>query len=96
MLGEAGRAWGGGPADPAPIEGALAKVRDGQPVLRSLITADEHIYSGIQPESKGGTVNEALTRIAARKHHGRTAGSRGTIRRPVASEAIAVTTMFRR
>jgi GAF domain-containing protein len=63
MLGEAGQAWGGGPTEPAPIDGALAKVRDGQPVLRSLITADEHIYSGIQPETKGGTVNEALTPI---------------------------------
>ena len=63
MLGDAGRAWGGGPTDPAPVEGALAKVRDGQPVLRSLITADEHIYSGLQPETGGGTVNEALTPI---------------------------------
>jgi GAF domain-containing protein len=63
MLGEAGQAWGGGPIEPTPIDGALAKVRDGQPVLRSLITADEHIYSGIQPESTGGTVNEALTPI---------------------------------
>jgi HD-GYP domain-containing protein (c-di-GMP phosphodiesterase class II) len=63
MLGDAGQAWGGGPAEPAPIDGALAKVRDGQPVLRSLIRADEHIYSGIQPDAKGGTVNEALTPI---------------------------------
>jgi len=63
VLGEAGRAWGGGQTDPAPIEGALAKVRDGQPVLRSLITADEHIYSGIQPQTAGGAVNEALTPI---------------------------------
>jgi HD-GYP domain-containing protein (c-di-GMP phosphodiesterase class II) len=63
MLGEAGQAWGGGPTEPAPIDGALAKVRDGQPVLRSLITADEHIYSGIQPETEGGPVNEALTPI---------------------------------
>ena len=63
MLGEAGRAWGGGPTEPVPIDGALAKVRDGQPVLRNLITADEHIFSGLQPASKGGTVNEALTPI---------------------------------
>jgi len=63
MLGDAGQAWGGGPTEPAPIDGPLAKVRDGQPVLRSLITADEHIYSGIQPDTAGGTVNEALTPI---------------------------------
>ena len=63
MLGDAGQAWGGGLTEPAPIDGALAKVRDGQPVLRSLITAEEHIYSGIQPETKGGPVNEALTPI---------------------------------
>jgi len=47
----------------AQIEGLLAKVRNGEPVLRSLITADEHIYSGLEPETQGGAVNEALTPI---------------------------------
>jgi HD-GYP domain-containing protein (c-di-GMP phosphodiesterase class II) len=47
----------------AQIEGLLAKVRNGEPVLRSLITADEHIYSGLEPETQGGAVNEVLTPI---------------------------------
>ena len=47
----------------AQVEGLLAKVRNGEPVLRSLITADEHIYSGLEPETTGGAVNEALTPI---------------------------------
>jgi HD-GYP domain-containing protein (c-di-GMP phosphodiesterase class II) len=46
-----------------PVEGPLAKVRDGEAVLRSLITEDEHIYSGLQPKTTGGAVNEALTPI---------------------------------
>ncbi|MDQ2943467.1 MAG: GAF domain-containing protein [Candidatus Dormibacteraeota bacterium] len=51
------------PAEPAPIEGQLAKVLAGESVLRSLITEDEHIYSGLKPETSGGTVNEALAPI---------------------------------
>jgi HD-GYP domain-containing protein (c-di-GMP phosphodiesterase class II) len=47
----------------AQVEGLLAKVRNGEPVLRSLITEDEHIYSGLEPETKGGAINEALTPI---------------------------------
>ena len=35
------------------FEGALAKVRNGQPVLRSLMAKDEHMYSGLQPEIRG-------------------------------------------
>jgi HD-GYP domain-containing protein (c-di-GMP phosphodiesterase class II) len=53
----------GAAADSARIEGPLAKVRNGESVLRSLITEDEHIYSGLQPDRKGGAVNEALTPI---------------------------------
>jgi len=63
VLGDSGRWPGEGPAEPAHVDGALAKVREGQPVLRSLITEEEHIYSGLRPETKGGTVNEALTPI---------------------------------
>jgi HD-GYP domain-containing protein (c-di-GMP phosphodiesterase class II) len=54
---------GAAQVEPTPISGPLAKVRDGETVLRSLITEDEHIYSGLQPETRGGTVNEALTPI---------------------------------
>jgi len=46
-----------------PIAGPLAKVRDGETVLRSLVTVDEGIYSGLIPSSEGGTTNEALTPI---------------------------------
>jgi GAF domain-containing protein len=63
VLGAAGRAQGAFEADSARVEGPLAKVREGEAVLRSLVTEDEHIYSGMQPASQGGTVNEALTPI---------------------------------
>ena len=46
-----------------PVEGPLAKVRAGEAVLRSLITPDEHIYSGLLPDKDGGAINEALTPI---------------------------------
>jgi GAF domain-containing protein len=46
-----------------PIAGPLAKVRDGETVLRSFITADEGLFSGLAPSAEGGTVNEALTPI---------------------------------
>jgi GAF domain-containing protein len=45
------------------VEGPLAKVREGEAVLRSLITPDEHIYSGLLPDKDGGAINEALTPI---------------------------------
>jgi GAF domain-containing protein len=48
---------------PLPIVGPLAKVRDGETVLRSLVTADEGLFSGLAPTADGGTVNEALTPI---------------------------------
>ena len=53
----------GGPAATAQVEGPLAKVRGGEPVLRSLIAADEQIYSGMNPDGNGGGLNEALTPI---------------------------------
>jgi GAF domain-containing protein len=48
---------------PLAIAGPLAKVRDGETVLRSLITADEGLFSGLAPSTEGGTINEALTPI---------------------------------
>ncbi|HEY8841257.1 MAG TPA: GAF domain-containing protein [Candidatus Dormibacteraeota bacterium] len=53
----------GGSGGSLPIAGPLAKVRDGETVLRSLVTVDEGIYSGLIPNSEGGTTNEALTPI---------------------------------
>ena len=53
----------GGSGGSQPIAGPLTKVRDGETVLRSLVTVDEGIYSGLIPNSEGGTVNEALTPI---------------------------------
>jgi HD-GYP domain-containing protein (c-di-GMP phosphodiesterase class II) len=54
----------GAPATAAEAVGpVLAKVRAGEPVLRSLIAPDELIYSGLQPDGNGGGVNEALTPI---------------------------------
>ena len=50
-----------------PIAGPLAKVRDGETVLRSLITADEGVFSGLAPSVEGGTVNEALTPIRGKE-----------------------------
>src|SRR5437773_3368119 len=48
---------------PSPIAGPLARVRDGETVLRSLVTADEGLFSGLVPSAEGGTTNEALTPI---------------------------------
>jgi GAF domain-containing protein len=52
---------------PRPIEGPLAKVRDGETVIRSLITEDEGLFSGLQPSTSSGTVNEALTPIRGKE-----------------------------
>jgi HD-GYP domain-containing protein (c-di-GMP phosphodiesterase class II) len=49
-----------------PIDGPLARVRDGETMLRNLVTEDEGIYSGLQAEHLGGTVNEALTPIRSK------------------------------
>ena len=53
---------GGAPASES-IEGPLARVRDGETMLRNLVTEDEGIYCGLLPERLGGTINEALTPI---------------------------------
>ena len=56
-----------GSASPTePIDGPLVRVRDGEVMLRNLVTEEEGIYSGLQPERFGGTVNEALTPIRAK------------------------------
>lgn len=52
-----------GSGEAHPVEGQLLKVREGETVLRSLVAENEHIYSGLQPETQGGAVNEALTPI---------------------------------
>jgi len=49
-----------------PIDGPLVRVRDGEVMLRNLVTEEEGIYSGLHPERFGGTVNEALTPIRAK------------------------------
>jgi GAF domain-containing protein len=57
-----------GSSDPAvPIDGPLARVRDGETVLRSLVTVDEGLFSGLLPSSEGGTINEALTPIRGKE-----------------------------
>ena len=48
---------------PEALDGPLKKVRDGETMLRNLVTEEEGIYSGLHPEQFGGTVNEALTPI---------------------------------
>lgn len=53
----------GGSGGSLPIAGPLAKVRDGETVLRSYVTVDEGIYSGLIPSTESGTTNEALTPI---------------------------------
>ncbi|HKW06348.1 MAG TPA: GAF domain-containing protein [Candidatus Dormibacteraeota bacterium] len=52
-----------GTSAPEPIDGPLSRVRDGETMLRNLVTEDEGIFSGLAPERFGGTVNEALTPI---------------------------------
>jgi HD-GYP domain-containing protein (c-di-GMP phosphodiesterase class II) len=53
----------GSASAPEPVDGPLARVRDGETMLRNLVTEDEGIFSGLQPDRLGGTVNEALTPI---------------------------------
>ena len=50
-----------------PIEGPMAKVRNGETVIRSLITEDEGIFSGLLPSTSSGTANEALTPIRGKE-----------------------------
>ena len=56
----------GAATEPLPLDAALTRVRDGETVLRNLITEDEHAYSGLRPESRNGTSNEALTPIRSK------------------------------
>ena len=53
----------GAPAAPEPVDAPLGRVRDGETMLRNLVTEEEGIYSGMHPEHLGGTINEALTPI---------------------------------
>jgi GAF domain-containing protein len=56
-----------GSQDPAvPVTGPLLRVRSGETVLRSLITAEEGVLSGLVP-SGTGTVNEAITPIRGKE-----------------------------
>jgi GAF domain-containing protein len=57
--------FAGAPFEASPIDGPMAKVRGGDTVLRSLVTVEEGIFSGLQPAAVGGTVNEALVPIRA-------------------------------
>ena len=57
----------GGSDAAKPIEGPMAKVRDGETLIRSLITEDEGLFSGVLPSTSGGTVNEALTPIRGKE-----------------------------
>ncbi|HKW71527.1 MAG TPA: GAF domain-containing protein, partial [Candidatus Dormibacteraeota bacterium] len=55
-----------GSANVEPIDAVLRKVREGETMIRNLVTEDEGIYSGLQPQKLGGTVNEALTPIRSK------------------------------
>ena len=55
-----------GSASVEPVDAVLAKVRDGETILRNLVSEDEGIYSGLQPEKLGATVNEALAPIRSK------------------------------
>jgi HD-GYP domain-containing protein (c-di-GMP phosphodiesterase class II)/putative methionine-R-sulfoxide reductase with GAF domain len=57
--------FAGAPFAPSPIAGPMAKVRGGETVLRTLVTVEEGIFSGLQPAADGGTANEALVPIRA-------------------------------
>ncbi len=48
-----------------PMNGPLSKVQAGETVLRSLVTVEEGLFSGLQPAGAGGTSNEALIPIRA-------------------------------
>ena len=53
----------GSGAEPAPIDGPLAKVRSGETVLRNLIDEGDRILCGLKPASATGVIHEALTPI---------------------------------
>src|SRR5439155_12410244 len=49
--------------EPEAIDGPLAKVRDGETVLRNAVTEEQRTFSGLRLETHAVTVNEALTPI---------------------------------
>src|SRR5712692_2593449 len=57
--------FAGAPLAPSPVDGPMVKVRGGETVLRTLVTVEEGIFSGLQPAADGGTANEALVPIRA-------------------------------
>ncbi len=57
----------GSPSVPEPLDLPLGKVRSGETILRNLVTEEEGIYSGLQPDVLGSTVNEALTPIRGKE-----------------------------
>lgn len=57
----------GSPSVPEPLDLSLGKVRSGETILRNLVTEEEGIYSGLQPDVLGSTVNEALTPIRGKE-----------------------------
>ena len=58
-------AFAGEPFATSPVSGPMAKVRGGETVLRSLVTLEDGIFSGLRPSTEGGTANEALIPIRA-------------------------------
>lgn len=52
-----------GIAPAAPIDGPLARVRNGEVVIRSHAPAEEGVFSGIAPNATAQTVNEVLAPI---------------------------------
>ena len=57
--------FAGAPFAPSPVDGPMVKVRAGETVLRTLVTVEEGIFSGLEPAADGGTANEALVPIRA-------------------------------
>ena len=53
----------GGSEIASPMSGPLARVMTGETVIRTLVTAEEVFYSGLEPTTAGGNINEALTPI---------------------------------
>ncbi len=48
---------------PAPVDGPLGRVRDGETVLRNAVTEDQLTFSGLRLHTHAMTVNEALAPI---------------------------------
>jgi HD-GYP domain-containing protein (c-di-GMP phosphodiesterase class II) len=52
-----------GEAASEPVEGPLTKVRAGETVIRNHASAEDGVFSGLEPDPTSHTVNEALTPI---------------------------------